>query len=330
MDTPGAGQLLRHLTLRQLQVFEAIARHRSCTRAAEELYLTQPTMSAQAKNLTEAVGLPLFEQIGKKIHITAAGEVLYTLCQEIFESLARCEMGVANLKGLKQGQLRLAVVTTAKYFVPRVLGVFCQRYPGIAVTLKVTNRERVLARLLDNRDDLYVFGQPPPEVEVNAVPFLRNPLVVIAARDHPLAGKRGIPLTRLAQEPFLVREAGSGTRSALERFCEEHGVNLAIRMDLGSNEAIKQGVAGGLGLAVLSLHTLAMEGRDSPLAVLDVEDFPIERHWNLVYPKGKQPSVVAQAFHEFMLNEGRSLAEAAVTVHKSPRRPPSHRRTAKS
>jgi len=291
---------MRHTTFRQLEVFEAIARLGSFTRAAEELFLTQPTISMQAKKLAETVGLPLFEQIGKKVFLTDAGRELHTTCREIFKHLSHFEMTAADLKGLKQGTLRLAVVTTAKYFAPRLLGPFCQQYPGIQVSLKVSNRERVLERLADNQDDLYILGQPPEELEAVAEPFLDNPLVVLAPASHPLAGKKKIPLARLAQEPFLLREPGSGTRKALERLFADHGLTIQVRMELGSNEAIKQAIVGGLGVSVLSRHTLALDAPMGQLAILDVAGFPIERQWYVVYPAGKQLSIVARTFLDYL------------------------------
>ena len=291
---------MSHTTFRQLQVFEAIARHGSFTRAAEELFLTQPTVSMQIKKLTEAVGLPLFEQVGKRIFLTGAGGELHAACREVFNTWARFEMTVADLKGLKQGQLRLAVVTTAEYFTPRLLGPFCQQYPGVEVSLEVINRERILERLANNEDDLYILGQPPETLDVEFRPFLENPLVVIAPRDHPLARERHIPLERLAQEPFLMREPGSGTRKALERLFAEHGLAFKVRMEIGSNEAIKQAVVGGMGISALSRHTLAEDAATGRLAILDVDHFPIPRHWYVAYPSGKQLSVVARSFLEYL------------------------------
>ncbi|MDO9012318.1 MAG: LysR substrate-binding domain-containing protein [Gallionella sp.] len=300
---------MKNATLRQLKVFEAVARNLSFTRAAEELYLTQPTVSIQIKQLSDIVGQPLLEQIGKRIFLTDAGRELLRVCRDIFESLDRFEMLMSDMKGVKAGKLRLAVITTAKYFVPRLLGVFCQRYPGIDVTLKVTNRERVLQRMADNQDDLYVLGQPPEQMDVEFEPFLENPLVVLAPGNHPLAGKKNISPQRLTEEQFLMREPGSGIRLATEEFFAERGLKLKVRMELGSNEAIKQAVAGGLGLAVLSVHTLALERNIDELAILDVTGFPIRRHWYLVYPKDKQLSVVALAFLEFMHAESKLLSE---------------------
>ncbi|MEW6312766.1 MAG: LysR family transcriptional regulator [Pseudomonadota bacterium] len=291
---------MRHTTLRQLEVFEAIARLRSFTRAAEELHLTQPTVSMQIKKLTDAVGMPLFEQIGKKVHLTEAGFALQNFSREIFDNFTRFEMLIADMQGLKQGKLKLGVITTAKYFIPRILGAFCRQYPGIDVSMKVSNRGRILERLDNNEDDLYILGQMPEDPNVIAQPFLDNPLVVLAPADHPLARVKNIPLRRLSAEPFLLREAGSGTRNATERLFEQHNLCIKVRMELGSNEAIKQAVAGGLGVSVLSAHTLTLDGLAGMLAILDVEGFPIERHWCVAYPKGKQLSVVATTFLHYL------------------------------
>ena len=301
--------MIKNASLRQLQVFEAVARNLSFTRAAEELFTTQPTVSIQLKQLTDIVGQPLLEQVGKKIYLTDTGRELLKVCRDIFDGLDRFEMLVSDMKGVKAGKLRLAVITTAKYFVPRLLGVFCQRYPGIDVSLKVTNRERVLQRMADNMDDLYVLGQPPEHMDVEFEPFLENPLVVLASSSHPLAGMKNISPQRLVEEQFLMREAGSGIRLATEQFFGERGLKLKVRMELGSNEAIKQAVAGGLGIAVLSAHTLVLEHSSDALAILDVAGFPIRRHWYLAHQKDKQLSVVAQTFLEFLHEESKLLGE---------------------
>ncbi len=287
---------MRHSTLRQLELFEAIARLGSFTRAAEELFLTQPTVSMQIKKLSDTVGMPLFEQVGKKIYLTDIGHELHRTCLGISEHLSNFEMIAADMKGLKKGKLRLAVVTTAKYFAPRLLGTFCQQYPGVDVSLKVSNRERVLERLASNLDDLYILGLPPVDVDVVAEAFLENNLVVIAPANHPLAKKKRIPLERLVKEPFLLREPGSGTRMATERKFDESGLKLKMRMELGSNEAIKQAVIGGLGVSVLSRHTLELDTPSKQFVVLDVKGFPIKRHWYFVYPSGKKLSIIARTF----------------------------------
>jgi DNA-binding transcriptional LysR family regulator len=296
-------------TLHQLEVFEAIAHHGSFTSAADELFLTQPTVSQQMKQLTKAIGSPLFEQIGKRLYLTDAGREVLAVSQEISERFAQLEMTLANLRGLKQGHLRLAATTTAKYFVPRLLGPFRHKYPGISIALQVTNQQQVLDRLGKNLDDLYFTGRPPEELDIGLRPVMANPLVVVAPRNHPLAQEKNISLERLSTEPFILRERGSGTRTSVEHFFAENRVEIKVEMEIGSNEAIKQAVVGGLGIAVLSRHALALEGTKGPLTILDVEGFPIQRHWYIVYPASKQLSIVAQTFLEYVLNEGRQIIE---------------------
>jgi len=291
---------MRRSTFRQLELFEAIARLGSFTRAAEELYLTQPTVSMQIKKLSDTVGMPLFEQVGKKIYLTDIGHEMHKTCRGISEILSNFEMVAADMKGLKKGSLRLTVVTTAKYFAPRLLGTFCQQYPGVDVSLKVSNRERVLERMANNLDDLYIMGQPPDNIDVVAEAFLENTLVVIAPANHALAKKKKIPLELLSREPFLLREQGSGTRIATERLFGELGLKPNMRMELGSNEAIKQSVIGGLGISVLSQHTFELDVPSKKFVVLDVQGFPIRRQWYFVYPAGKQLSMIAKTFVEYL------------------------------
>ncbi|MEO0768277.1 MAG: LysR substrate-binding domain-containing protein [Cyanobacteria bacterium J06649_4] len=298
-----------HATLHQLKVFEATARHGSFTRAAEELYLTQPTVSIQVKQLTKAVGLPLFEQIGKRLYLTEAGQQLLSTCQEIFNGLDKFEMSVANLKGMKQGQLKLAVITTAKYFVPRLLGPFCKRYPGIDISLKVTNHKRIQESMTANEDDLYIISQAPNQPDLNIHPFLENPLIVLAPTGHPLARKKNIPIEMLNNQPFIMREPGSGTRKAVEKIFKENDINVKVSLELGSNEAIKQAIAGGLGISVLSQHTIISEGTTGEFAILDVQGFPIERDWYVAHLAGKQLSVVAETFLQFLLEESPEMAK---------------------
>lgn len=298
--------MIKNASLRQLKVFESVARNLSFTRAAEELHTTQPTISIQFKQLTEIVGQPLIEQVGKRLFITDLGNELLKICKEIFDSLERFEMLASDMQGIKAGKLRLSVITTAKYFVPRLLGRFSQLYPGIEVSLNVINRQRMLQRVSDNLADLYVLGQPPEHMDVQLEPFMENPLVVLAANNHPLKNQTAISALRLSEEPFLIREPGSGTRLATEQFFNERGLNYKIKMELGSNEAIKQAVAGGLGIAVLSAHTLALERHANELIILDVQDFPIRRNWYLAYPNDKPLSVVAQAFLNFMHAESKA------------------------
>lgn len=305
-----------HATLHQFKVFEATARHGSFTRAAEELFLTQPTVSMQVKQLTKSLGLPLFEQVGKRLYLTDAGRELYATCQDIFEKLDQLEMQVADLKGMKQGRLRLAVITTATYFFPRLLGPFCKKYPGIDISLVVTNHEQAIQRMANNQDDLYVMSQPPDHLDVTAEPFLDNPLVVMAPKDHALAKKRNIPIERLADEPFIMRESGSGTREAIQELFTKHKVDVRVRLELGSNEAIKQAIVGGLGLSVLSCHTLPPEDNMRELTILDVKEFPIARQWYVVHLSGKRLSVVASTFLEYLQAEAETLGKGILSVQK--------------
>jgi LysR family transcriptional regulator, low CO2-responsive transcriptional regulator len=298
-----------------LKVFEATARHGSFTRAAEELFLTQPTVSMQVKQLTKAIGLPLFEQVGKRLYLTDAGRELFATCKDIFSNLEQLEMKVADMKGMKQGHLRLAVITTAKYFMPRLLGPFCQLYPGIDVSLTVTNHERVIDRLANNQDDLYVMSQLPEHLEITSHSFLDNPLVVVAPSIHPLAHEKNISLRRLAEEPFIMREPGSGTRRAIQKLLDAQDLSVKVRLELGSNEAIKQAIAGGLGISVLSRHALTLD-TIGELTVLDVEGFPIERDWYAVYLSGKQLSVVASTFLEYLQETAKQLPDNSLAHNR--------------
>ena len=290
-------------TLHQLKVFETVARNGSFTRAAEELLITQPTVSSQVKQLTKAIGLPLFEQIGKSLYLTDAGQELLITCQDIFEKLNNFEIKIADLKGTKQGQLKLAVITTAKYFVPRLLGSFCQIYPGIDVALKVTNHQEIQQRMLANKDDLYVVSNTQQNIDLTSKPFLNNPLVVVARKDHPLEGKKNLDLQELKGQPFIMREQGSGTRDSIIELFAEHNISVKVKLELGSNEAIKQAISGGLGISILSEHCLISEGISGELTVLDFKHFPIKRRWYVSYLAGKKLSVIAETFLDYLLEE---------------------------
>ncbi len=313
---------MRHTTFRQLEVFEAIARLGSFTRAAKELHLTQPTVSMQIKKLTGAVGLPLFEQLGKRIHLTEAGREVYQYSCAISHQLEEMASVLANLKGLTGGKLRISVASTANYFVPNLLAAFYHRHPDVTVSLDITNREALLRQLNENTVDLVVMGQPPTETDLEAGAFMDNPLVVVAPPKHPLAKERHIPLARLQSEVFLVREPGSGTRIAMERFFSGRDIRLTTGMEVGSNEAIKQSVQAGLGLGLLSRDTLEQELSLGRLVILDVAEFPILRHWYIVHRSGKRLSPVAQAFKDFLLKEASGLLHKNTTKKKSGRRTP--------
>jgi LysR family transcriptional regulator, low CO2-responsive transcriptional regulator len=304
-----------HLTLRQLKVFEAVARLLNYTRAAEELHLTQPAVSMQVKQLEESLGIALFEQLGKRIHLTEAGQELLGYARTITQQLDELEGVLNRMKGLGGGRLRISVATTANYFIPTLLGSFSRRYPDVTISLDVTNRETLLRQLVENTVDLVVMGQPPAEADVEAQAFMDNPLVVVAPPDHVLVGKKHVPVARLQAETFLVRETGSGTRMAMERFFRERGVALTTGMEVASNEAIKQSVQAGLGLGVLSRATIEQELLLKRLVILDIEDFPIMRHWYVVHRKGKRLSATAKAFKSFLLNPKGTFQESeAVAV----------------
>ena len=292
-----------NLTFRQLKVFESAARHLSYTRAAEELHLSQPGVSMQIKQLEEVVGLPLFEQIGKKMHLTAAGREIYAYSQSIGHLLDEAEAVVEELKGVQSGRLAISVATTASHFATRLLAAFSHRYEGVVISLDITNRASLRDQLDRNEPDLVIMGQPPEGVDVESETFMENPLVMIAPPDHPLVAEKNIAIKRFEDEHFVVRETGSGTRSAIERSFEEHGVSFHTGIEMSSNEAIKQAVEAGLGLGIVSIHTLELELETKRLVILDVEDFPIMRHWHIVQRSGKRLSPVAQTFKQFVLEE---------------------------
>lgn len=302
---------LKHGMLPQLRVFEAVARHGSFTRAAEELYLAQPTVSVQIRKLTETVGLPLLEQIGKRIHPTGAGRELYSACQEIFRTLDGVESALADIRGLKSGSLRVATSTSGKYLVPRLLAEFVKLHPGIEVTLHVNHRKAVLDRLAQNMDDLYVFSNPPEDDDVVVQRILANPLVVFAHAGHPFARERSIPFEQLAREPLLMREPGSGTRMIAERLFARHGLEPLIAMELGSNEAIRETMLTGFGLSIMYRYSLGL-GRDfGKLAMLDVEGFPVAAHWHLTYPVGKRLPFITETFLDFSRKEANRIMAVA-------------------
>ncbi len=290
-----------HLTLRQLTLFEAVARHLSYTRAAEELHLSQPAVSMQVRQLEAAAGLPLLERMGKHLYLTEAGREVYDYARRIGQQLQELDEVMASLRGVQRGHLRLSVATTAKSFATRILAAFSRRYEGITYSLDVINRKTLLGQLENNETDLVIMGKPPENLDLEVQAFMENPLVVIAAPDHPLARYPGtIPLQRLEQETFVVREHDSGTRIAMERFFGERNIRLRTGIETTSNTTIKHAVEAGLGLGIVSLHTLRLERQVGTLVVLAVEGFPIIRHWHLVHRRGKRLPPIAQAFRDYL------------------------------
>lgn len=300
-------QTMLHLTLRQLQVFASVARHLSHSRAAEELYLSQPAVSMQIKQLEQNVGLPLLEQVGKQLHLTEAGREMLHYSLNITQQLREMDEVFGALKGLEYGHLSISVVSTANYFMPQLLAKFIQAHPKIRVSLSVANRDAVIKHLTENSADLAIMGQPPEGADMQAEAFLKNPLVVIAAPTHPLTHYKKIQPDQLSQETFLLREQGSGTRSVVERFFASHLLALPAHMEMDTNEAIKQSVQAGMGIGIISRHSIDLELETRRLAVLDVDHFPILRHWYIVHRKNKRPSAAAQEFERFLLSSSQSL-----------------------
>ncbi|MFW2356878.1 LysR family transcriptional regulator [Hydrogenophaga sp.] len=298
-----------NFTVRQLRLFLALAEHKSITAAARACHVTQPTVSMQLKELADAVGLPLYEQIGKRLFLTDAGEALVDTARRMEDEWAAFEQRVDALKGLTRGRLRLAVVSTAKYFVPSLLGSFCDAHPEIDIALELLNRDAVVERLRHNRDDLYIMSIPPHDIELEKHAFLPNPLVVIASASHRWAGRRRLALADLQHERFIVRERGSGTRLACDAHFAAQGFTPRVRLELGSNEAIKEAVVAGMGLAVVSRHALATPVPDHRLIELPVAGFPVQSSWWTLYPRGKRLSPLATVFLEHIEHTARAWYE---------------------
>lgn len=291
------------ITLRQLQILSAVARCKSFSRASAELHLTQPAVSMQVKQLEATLGTPLFEHMGKQIHLTEAGKAVLDSGQMIEHQLVNLEDTLAAIQGLKGGTLTVSAASTASVFSARLLALFSTLYPDVNIILNVVNRETLLKHLNDNSTDLALMGQPPDDSPLRAQAFMDNPLVVIAATDHPLAGNTDIPLEKLLDERLIGREPGSGTRGALEQFFAEHGYTFQAEMEMNKNEAIKHAVEAGLGLGVVSLHTVRAEIASGQLCVLDFQGFPLKRQWYLVQREGKRLSPAAATFTELLLKE---------------------------
>lgn len=292
-----------HLTLRQLQCFSAVAQNLSFTRAAEQLHLTQPAVSMQVRQLEQQTGISLTEQIGKQIHLTEAGEEVFRYARSILQQVDEMDDVLNKLKGLSGGQLKIAAISSANYFAPRLLGVFHRRFPDVRVSMDVTRQQRVLKQVADNEVDMAIMGQPPDEMKVDSVAFMDNPLVIIAPPDHRLAKTKSISLRQMEKETFLVREPGSGTRGAMMRFFKSNKLNLTTGMEMGSLEGIKQGVQADLGLGLVPRGAIEIELRLKNLVVLNVKGMPIRRHWHVVLHQGKRLSAAADAFKDLLVNE---------------------------
>jgi DNA-binding transcriptional LysR family regulator len=303
---------LKHSSLRRLRVYEAVARHRSFSRAASELHLTQPAVSMQVRQLEDEVGVPLYEQMGRRIDITAAGREVADCARAVMLRLRESEEALAQLTGAGGGEISISAVSTAKYHVPMLLAEFRRKYPEVRVRLSVSNREQVVRDLTENSVDLAIMGTPPRGLDTVAVPFARHPIAIIAAPGHALARARRLPLSRLAGETFLIRERGSGTRSAMERVFRERRFHPRETIEMSSNETIKQAVMAGMGVSFLSLHTVGLEVAARRLAVLDVAGTPVMRHWYVIHRERKRLTPVAEAFKDFLIARGAKAIEQAI------------------
>jgi DNA-binding transcriptional LysR family regulator len=300
-----------NINLHQLATFQVVAKHSSYVRAAEELHFSQPAVSAQIHQLEESMGVKLFDKIGRRTRLTQAGEELYLYSQKIFSLIDETLETMESLRSPQYGRLSVGADTTVgTYVIPGLLGKFRQVYPDVEITLEVVNRGYLLDAMVNNRVDMVVMGKIPTEVPVFVAPFAPNELVLVAPPTHRLAGCQHVPFVELGREHFLLREVGSGTRAALEGAFQEAGIPLQVSMQVGNNSAIKQGVAAGLGIALISRVALDMELETHRLVILDVEGFPITKQWRLVHLKDKNLSATARAFKLFMLQHADRLMHA--------------------
>ncbi len=312
---------MKNATLRQLKVFEAVARRLSFSRAAEELHLTQPAVSAQVKQLEEHAGLPLFEQLGKKIYLTPAGREMLHYSRAIIQQFRDAEAAMAGLKGVAGGTLNVAVISAGDYFFPRLLAVFTRRQPGVTLNLQVHNREALLRELIENRTDLAIMVRPPVDLDTVNEPFAPHPYVIVAPPGHPLAKRRRVPLATVLREPFVVREQGSDTWNSMSEAFRGHMPALNVAMALRSAETIKQAVIAGMGLTFLSAHTISLELSVGSLAVVDVQGFPLMLNWYVVHRRNKRLPPVAQAFREFLMKDGAALIREITGIERARARP---------
>ncbi len=302
---------MKNVTIRQLRVFAEVARHLSFSRAAAALHLTPPAVTMQVKELEAHVGLPLFDRQGRQIALTTVGEYMLSYVRRMLSVLKDAEDAVARFKGLQSGSLTVGMVSTAEYFVPRLLARFRAEHPGIDVRLRLGNREQLVQLMQRNEVDLAIMGRPPKEWATRAEPFAMHPHVLVTAADHPFTRLDHVPALALAHEGFIVREPGSGTRAALEEYIREHHLDMRVVMEMASNESIKQAVMAGMGVSLLSLHTIALELRQGLIAAPEVEGLPVMRRWHVVNNLAKTLSPAAEALRYFVLEQGEAQLAAA-------------------
>ncbi|MBA6415510.1 LysR family transcriptional regulator [Colwellia sp. 6M3] len=301
----------RQPTMRQLQLIQALARYQSLSVVAENLHISQPSVSIQLKNLSDLIGLPVYQMQGRKLTLTDAGKAVLRSANTIFQCLDNLKTDIDNLQGVITGTLLISVVTTAQYFLPLLLAAFAKQHPKVEIKLEIGNREKIQSRLIDNRDDFYIFSNIPQNVKVLETPFLDNEVVVVVPENHELAQFPRVSLARLSHYPFILREAGSGTREYTVELFKQHGLTLNEKMTIASSEAIKQAVAAGLGISVLSKHSLDF-GIMPRVKIINVDHFPIRSKWRLVQNASRQPTLLANAFHKFMVENGDDILSTAV------------------
>ena len=301
-----------NITFKQLRLFLALEQTESVTKASRMMHISQPTASMQLKEMTEKIGSPLFEVISKKIHLTALGREFAKTAREMTGRWEAFEQHATQIKGLTEGRLRVAVVSTAKYFIPKLLGSFCSKYPEVDISLEILNRDGVIKRVEDNSDDLYVMSRPPVHIDLEDQILMPNPLCMIAYKNHPLASKKNLRLQDLKHERFILRELGSGTRMSADIHFKQKKFTPSLLLELGNNEAIKKAVASHLGVAVISIHALDQFDYDKEISVLKLQDFPINSQWHLVYLRGKQLSPIAKAFYEHVLSESKHFTYSQI------------------
>ena len=309
---------MKNATLRQLKVFEAVARLLSFSRAAEELFLTQPAVSIQIRKLEEPAGNALFEQLGKKIYLTPAGAELLRISRAIIEQFEAAEIAMTQFRGVSGGRLNVGVISAGDYFFPRLLVEFAGRHSGVVLNFTVHNREALLARIADNLTDLAIMVRPPADGDAESVPFAPHPYVVVAAPDHPLVGRRKVPMARLLREDFVVREKGSDTRKSMEEGFGERMKDVRVAMEIPSTETIKQAVMAGMGISFLSAHTISKELEAKSLSLIRAQGFPLMLNWYVVHRRHKRLPPVAQAFREFLLSDGAALIAQIVPFDPGP------------
>lgn len=301
---------MKNVTVRQMRVFSEVARQLSFVRAAETLHISAPAVTMQIKEFEAQIGLPLFDRRGRQVALTMVGEYMLADVRRVLAVLKDAEDTLARFKGLTGGRLTIGMVSTAEYFVPRLLAQFRTEHPAVDVRLKLANREQLVQLIQRGEVDLAIMGRPPRELATRAEAFAMHPHVLVTAPGHPWARSEQLPAQVLASEPIIVRESGSGTRAALEEFAREQRVDLRIAMEMTSNESIKQAVMAGMGVALISQHTLALELQHGLMALADIEGLPVVRRWHVVNRLAKALSPAAEAFRYFVLERGEAALAA--------------------